>query len=119
MPNRTLSESELASAWALIGHIRERLDALAHDDSDLLFALRRKVYKELTYDERGKPAYRKRLKALKREEQGGRCTLCGEALPQTYCVLDRYNAAAGYTPENTRLLHAQCDADVQSQRKYT
>ena len=84
----------------------------------MLFALRRKVYKELTYDERGKPSHRKRLKALKREEQGGLCPLCGEPLPATYCVLDRYRAVDGYTLENTRLIHQRCDTEVQSERGY-
>ena len=46
--------------------MRARLTALAAGDMELLFAFRRKVYKELTYDERGKPMARKRLKATLR-----------------------------------------------------
>jgi hypothetical protein len=41
------------------------------EDRELLFAYRRKVYKELICDERDKPMVRRRLKSLKREEQGG------------------------------------------------
>ena len=118
MPNRTLSETELEHAWQLIEHVRQRIEELAGGDRELLFALRRKVYKELTYDERGKPAHRKRLKALKREEQNGLCPLCGDPLPEKYCVIDRFNAADGYTLENTRLIHTKCDTEVQSGRGY-
>jgi hypothetical protein len=118
MPNRNLSASELQGARELLDYVRERLDALSHGDAELLFAFRRKVYKELTYDERGKPSQRNRLKAVKRLEQNGLCPLCSELLPETYCVLDRFNAADGYTAGNTRLIHQQCDVGVQSERKY-
>lgn len=118
MPNRNLSKAELEKVWALIRSVRKRLTKLADGDPDLLFAMRRKVYKELTYDERGKPAARKKLKALKREEQDNTCPLCGQDLPDTYCVLDRLNAADGYTEENTRLIHQKCDRIVQSDRRY-
>ena len=118
MPNRTLSEAELEQARELIERVRLRIDELAGGDPELLFALRRKVYKELTYDERDKPAQRKRLKALKRDEQDGLCPLCGEPFPETYCAIDRFDAAQGYTPENTRLIHTECDTDVQSGRGY-
>lgn len=118
MPNRNLSESELEIAWALIDHIRQQLDELAAGDRELLFALRRKIYKELTYDERGKPSHRYKLKTLKRAAQEGLCSICGKPLPETYCVLDRLNAVDGYTPENTRLIHTDCDVEVQSGRGY-
>jgi hypothetical protein len=36
-----------------------RLQALAAGDAELLFAYRRKVYKELTYGERGRPMMRR------------------------------------------------------------
>ena len=58
MPNRTLSPDELLNANELLEEVRARLTSLAGDDSTLLFAYRRKIYKELTYDERGKPAHR-------------------------------------------------------------
>ena len=52
MPNRTLSPNELLNANALLVEVRARLKALAGGNSALLFAYRRKIYKELTYDER-------------------------------------------------------------------
>ena len=53
MPNRTLSPDELLHANELLEEIRARLKSIAGGDSALLFAYRRKIYKELTYDERG------------------------------------------------------------------
>jgi hypothetical protein len=80
--NRTLTPLELASANALLEEIRRRLKDLAGGDASLHFAIRRKVYKELAYDERSKPAHRKVLKAFKREAQGGLCASCKQELPQ-------------------------------------
>jgi DNA repair exonuclease SbcCD ATPase subunit len=118
MPNRRLNADELVLANELLDRIRTELAALSRGDSDLLFAFRRKIYKELTYDERDKPMVRRRLKALKRQEQGGLCPVCNEPLPETYAVLDRLNAADGYTAENTRLIHHHCDRKVQAERGY-
>jgi hypothetical protein len=61
--NRNLNPVELQQANSVLGEVRTRLNALAAGDLELLFALRRKVYKELTYDERGKPAERKTIEA--------------------------------------------------------
>ena len=118
MPNRTLTETELVLAWRLIESIRTRLDELSEGDPEVLFAYRRKVARQLSYDERSSPSERKRLKVLKRREQNGLCTICGEPLPETRCVLDRLQASAGYTAENTRLIHPVCDAETQSERGY-
>ena len=119
MSNRQLSSKELADLFApLISEVRERLLVLAGDDADLLWALRRKLYKELSYDERGKPAQRRKLKDLKRTEQRNLCPLCNETLPEKYVVLDRLEAMGGYTCENTRLLCTRCDAIVQQERGY-
>ena len=54
---------------------------LSNGDAGLLFALRRKIYKELTYDERTKPMARRKLKEQKRKEQGGLCPVCHRPLP--------------------------------------
>lgn len=118
MPNRNLSVGELEHANRLLADIRERLKALAGNDAALLFAYRRKIAKELGYDERKKPSIRKRLKILKRRSQNGLCPLCHEPLPPQYTVLDRLDAAVGYTDENTRLICERCDRDVQAQRKF-
>lgn len=118
MPNRQLNAEELSKANALLSEVRNRLAALAGEDTELLFAFRRKVYKELGYDERGKPIARRKLKAAKREEQGGKCKLCNKKLPETYCVLDRLVAIKGYTIDNTQLICQECDTKTQSSRGY-
>jgi ribosomal protein L44E len=118
MPNRKLTAEELTEANTLLNKVRARLLELAAGNTELLFAFRRKVYKELIYDERGKPMARRRLKATKRQEQGGTCPLCNKPLPEKYCVLDRFVAAAGYTPENTRLICQECDVKTQAARGY-
>jgi hypothetical protein len=108
MPNRNLDAGELSLANALLAEIRKRLDDLANGDPLLLFAYRRKVVKELGYDERGKPGARVKMKALKWGLQGGLCVECGRAMPLEYSELDRKNAADGYTRENTELVHTSC-----------
>jgi hypothetical protein len=119
MPNRRLTAEELVKAQALLDSIRAQLLSLSSGDPDLLFAYRRKVYKELTYDERDKPMVRRQLKAKKRREQNGICPLCQKPLPQTYCVLDRFQAAAGYTAQNTRLICQECDIKAQAAKAYS
>lgn len=116
--NRTLTPEELAKANELLALIRERLETLSDGDRALLFAYRRKISKELTYDERSKPKERMRLKKLKREEQGELCPICLMKLPDRYNVLDRLQAVDGYTPENTRLICNECDKKVQRERRY-
>ena len=118
MANRKLYSEELKKANALLDDVRERLRELSAGDSELLFAYRRKVFKELSYDERSKPANRSKLKAQKRREQEGKCPLCGNPLPKTYCVLDRHIASAGYSAANTRLICQPCDVETQGQRGY-
>lgn len=119
MPNRRLDQDELAQANTLLASIRQHLEALAGGDADLLFALRRKVAKELTYDERDKPMVRRTLKRRMRKLQEGLCPLCEEKLPETYCVLDRFDAQGGYVEGNVRLLCETCDRNVQRERQYT
>ncbi len=118
MPNRRLSPDELLKANALLVELRAHLIELSGGDAELLFAYRRKISKELTYDERGKPMHRRALKAYKMGEQKGLCPICSQKLPDKYAVLDRLDGMAGYTPENTRLIHAQCDTQIQSERGY-
>jgi hypothetical protein len=33
------------------------------------------------------------------------CPICSKQLPEKYAELDRFGASAGYTVENTRLVH--------------
>ncbi len=119
MANRRLSPTELADATQLLNRIRSDLGCLAATDAALLWALRRKVYKELCYDERGKPAYRRRLKQLKHHDQDGVCAGCRKLLPVRYAILDRLDAMGGYTIENTRLICHDCDIATQEERRYS
>ena len=118
MANRQLTPEELERANALLDEIRLRLETLSEGEKDLLFAYRRKIFKELTYDERSKPMVRRKLKDQKWKEQRGLCAICGRNLPDKYTVLDRLNAADGYTKENTRLIHHECDIGHQASKGY-
>ena len=119
MPNRQLTKDELRDLFApLLTEVRARLIELSHGDKALLWALRRKLFKELTYDERSKPMQRRALKTRKILSQGGKCAECGEMLPQRYAVLDRLEAMDGYTDENTRLICQSCDTRIQVERRY-
>jgi C4-type Zn-finger protein len=51
-------------------------------------------------------------KNRKRSEQGGKCPVCGEDLPEAGAVLDRLNAMDRYTDANTRVICPACDAIV-------
>lgn len=118
MANRQLTQDELIQANSLLAEVRQRIEVLSGGDTDLLFAYRRKIYKELSYDERSKPMVRRKLKDQKWKSQRGLCALCGKELPEKYTVLDRLNAADGYTTENTRLIHQQCDVEHQASKGY-
>jgi hypothetical protein len=117
--NRNLDAEELRHASELLAAIRRRLTGLAAGDPLLLFAYRRKVTKELVYDERGMPGARAKLKALKWGQQKGKCLQCGCDLPLKYSELDRKNAVDGYTIENTELVHAKCHQKRQAAKGYT
>jgi len=119
MPNRQLTLEELGRANDLLAEVRSRLEILAGGDKELLFAYRRKVFKELTYDERDKPAARRKLKDQKWKEQRGLCAICGEPLPEKYSILDRFNAVEGYTKENTQLICQACDIAKQESKRYS
>ncbi len=119
MPNKNLNAVELEQANEVLRDIRGRLTTLAGGDPLLLFAYRRKIVKELGYDERGKPGTRAKLKALKWGQQNGKCPDCSDPLPLKYSELDRKNAADGYTVENTELVHAKCHQTRQAAKGYT
>jgi hypothetical protein len=120
MATRQLSSDEVERlANPLLAEIRSKLQQLSGGDASLMWALRRKIAKELTYDERGKPTHRRLLKAMKRGEQQNKCAECASELPEKNAVLDRFEAMKGYTPENTRLLCQPCDIRIQGERKYS
>lgn len=118
MPNRNLNPLELKKADALLDKIRKSILDYSNGDSELEFAFRRKIYKELTYDERGKPSLRKKLKEKKRLSQNNLCTSCKQVLALKYAVLDRLNAKDGYIEENTNLICPDCDTRIQGSRLY-
>ena len=120
MPNRRLTPEEISLLFSpLICDVRVRLKELAVDDKELLWALRRKLAKELTYDERGNPTYRTRLKKVKRKEQRGLCAICKDPLPEKGAELDRNEAMLGYTAENTRLVCHDCHVTDQQRKGYS
>ena len=117
--NRTLSEEELHGVFRpLFAEVIGRLEQSAGDDPALLWALRRKLKKELEYLERGKPAERRKLKARKMQTQRGKCAECDKTLPEKGAVLDRTKAMDGYTEQNIRLLCPECDIKKQAARRY-
>ena len=120
-PTRKLSEPELEKARVLLDRMRISLKELSGDDPELLFAYRRKLAKELQYDERSKPTQRKSLKRRKLISQDGKCAICGNPLPPAALgsVLDRLNAMDGYTDVNTRLLCRDCDLKTRRERAFT
>ncbi len=118
MTNPRLTPEQLDIARVYLDEIRKNLDTLSGGDRDLLFAFRRKLFKELMHDERSKPMVRRRLKLLKMKEQDGRCSICHGLLPERGTVLDRTRAVDGYTAENTRLIHAACDVAHQASKGY-
>ena len=119
MANRQLTPNELQHLFKpLIVTIREELVRLAHGDTDLHWALRRKLAKELIYDERSRPGDRVKLKAFKRGQQNNKCAICACDLPEKYAILERLEAMKGYTPGNTRLICRDCDERLQKDRRY-
>ncbi len=119
MPNRQLTKKETEELFRpLYQSVTARLQELSGGESDLLWALRRKLAKSLIYDERGTPMQRRRLKLLKREEQQGLCAVCREPLPERDAILDRSEAMRGYTLENTRVLCRDCDLRIQTERNF-
>lgn len=119
MSTRKLTTTELESLfYPMIEDVRAKLKDLSSGDAELLFALRRKLAKELNYDERGKTSVRNKLKNLKRKQQNGLCSSCSKQLPEKYAVLDRLETMAGYTEQNTRLICVPCDTKTQIERKY-
>ncbi len=121
MPTRKLNEEELRITNSLLAEVRHSIEKLSGNDSDLQFAIRRKIAKELTYDERGKPMQRKKLKLKMYRLQNGLCAKCGKPLPLLArgAVLDRQNAMAGYTAENVKLICRDCDDKLQESKGFT
>ena len=84
----------------------------------MLWALRRKLTKELMYLERSTPAARTKVKMKKWIEQRGICPVCSQLLPEKNAELDRFDAFLGYTAANTRLVHHDCHIAEQAKNRY-
>jgi hypothetical protein len=122
MPNRILTAEESKTLFApLLRDVREKLKSLSSGEEKLLFALRRKLYKDLSYDERGTPMRRRVVKAAKYSEQLGRCAICSEPLESLgkNAVLNRKEAMDGSVPENVRLICSRCHRNEQKARNYS
>ena len=119
MTNRQLTKHELQTlAYPLLIEVRGKLQALSSGNQQLLWALRLKIYKELLYDERGKPMQRRALKKRQLIKQNNRCACCKKMLSLRGNVLDRLDAMTGYTLENTRVLCQKCDLRIQEERDF-
>ncbi|CAM3035357.1 hypothetical protein SPAN111604_00665 [Sphingomonas antarctica] len=118
MANPQLTDEQQLIAKQILVNVRDQLLANSNGDGDLLFALRRKVQKELMHDERGNATHRNRIKKAKRAEQNDLCPICEVPLPEKDCILDRFEAKLGYTIENTRLIHMECDRAEQAKKNY-
>lgn len=84
----------------------------------LMWALRRKLAKELVYLERSTPMARRRLKELMFTKQRGLCAICQEILPEKGAELDRTQAYLGYVEANVRLVHHHCHVADQARKGY-
>lgn len=113
--NHRLTPGERAHSDALLLHVRTAIEGL---DPEVRFAVRRRLWNRLMLDERGTPAMRNKIKKAKHLAQQGKCGICGTELPLKYSELDRKKASAGYTMENTRLIHHQCHINDQAWRGY-
>ena len=109
-----LSEEDRAKAIGILERVRGEIDAVAGEDAELRFQVRRYVLKRLEFDERGTPTQRRRLKEQKWKFQKSRCWECGEPLPKQGAELHRLRAIDGYTEANTQLLCRACHARAQA-----
>jgi len=114
-----LQDEQLEVAKSIVIDLRRRLTEASAGDQRFLFGLRRYVWKRLEFDERGRPADRKKIKFAKVIEQKGRCAICGKDLPKRGSELDRFDAEKGYTEENTRLLCHDCHREQQTLKNFS
>lgn len=119
MANPQLTKEQRTQLFApLFERVKVELDALSGGDARLMWALRRKLAKELVYIERSTPAARNKLKALMWGKQNGNCALCSQPMPQKGSELDRFEAYLGYVESNVRLVHHECHIKDQAGKGY-
>ena len=114
----SLSEEDRARAIAILEELREKIAAVAGEDRERLFQMRRYILKRLEFDERGTPTQRRTLKEAKRKSQRGLCALCQGELPQRGAELDRFRAVDGYTACNTQLVCHSCHQKAEAERGF-
>lgn len=119
MANPTLNEKQRKKYFdPLFRLIKKRIKNLAVHNPDVAWALQRKLWKEISYLERGKPCARKKLKWQKWKSQGRKCSFCRKGLLLPNSILDRFKATKGYTSKNARVIHSKCDRALQKKRKF-
>lgn len=119
MTNPQLTKEQREKLFVpLFERVKNDLEQVSKNDSRLLWALRRKLAKELGYLERGTPAQRNKLKSLMWKKQKGVCALCEKSLIEKGSELDRFEAFLGYQESNVRLVHHECHIEDQERRDY-
>ena len=115
-----LSEAQRELAKAALNEVRARIDQIAGGEAAIAFAVRRYIYVRLSHDERSTPMQRRALKLKKFDQQRGICAICQEALSQIgHTHLHRADSVAGYTEENTSLVHGECHRKQQAAKNYS
>lgn len=118
MTTPKLTPEQLIEAAALLNDIRQRIKDLSGHDPEIEFAYRRRIYKQLEYDERSKTQKRKALQKKKWKRQDMLCGICNKPLPLEDSELDRLKAIDGYTEENVLLVHQDCHRKDQKERNF-
>jgi len=120
MANPKLNETQLKQVNKLLDKIRKEINSLSKKNPNLVFAFRRKIYKQLMYDERGTPMERRKLKEKMREIQKGKCAFCNRPLPKKGAELHRTGGAIyGYTEKNVVLICHACHIKEQKKKEYS
>ena len=119
MANPRLTKEQREQLFApLFERVKADLYTLSSGDARVMWALRRKLAKELVYIERSTPKARNKLKALMWSKQNGNCALCGNPMQQKSSELDRFEAYPGYVESNVRLVHHECHNKDQADKGY-
>jgi len=119
MANPLLTKEQCTLLFApLLELVKVELHSLSGGDARLMWALRRKLAKELVYMERSTPAARNKLKALMWKKQNGNCALCNQLMLQKGSELDRFEAFFGYVESNVQLVHHECHIKDQEGKGY-
>ncbi len=120
MANPRLTKAQRIDLFKpLFDRIVSDIQALSDGDPNLMWALRRKIAKELVYLERSTPAARNKLKLHMWLKQSGLCAFCNQLMEQKGSELDRLEALHGYIESNVRLVHHECHIKDQASKNYS